>query len=48
MANLVGFHINEILDWNMAAAIAMVLLAVSAIFLAALGRIRAGETFVRT
>lgn len=42
MANLVGFHINDILDWNMASAISMVLLAVSAVFLIALGRIRSG------
>jgi putative spermidine/putrescine transport system permease protein/mannopine transport system permease protein len=48
MANLVGFHINEILDWNMASAISMVLLAVSAVFLFALGRVRAGDTLART
>jgi ABC-type spermidine/putrescine transport system permease subunit I len=43
MANLVGFHINQVLDWNMAGAISMVLLAVSGIFLIALGRVRGGD-----
>jgi ABC-type spermidine/putrescine transport system permease subunit I len=46
MANLVGFHINQVLDWNMAAAVSMVLMAVSAIFLIALGRMRGGEMIV--
>jgi len=43
MANLVGFHISQVLDWNMAAAISLVLLGVSAIFLVALGRVRGGD-----
>jgi ABC-type spermidine/putrescine transport system permease subunit I len=43
MANLVGFHINQVLDWNMAGAISVVLLAVSGVFLFALARVRGGD-----
>ena len=42
MANLVDFHINEALDWNMASAISIILLLMSGVFLILLARMRGG------
>ncbi len=40
MANIVVMQVNDVLDWNMAAVISMVLLLVSGIFLVMLTRVR--------
>ena len=42
MANLVDFHINEALDWNMASAISIILLLMSGVFLILVARMRGG------
>ena len=42
MANLVDFHVNEALDWNMASAISVILLLMSGVFLILLARVRGG------
>ena len=41
MANLVDFYTRQTLDWNLASAIAIVLLAISGLFIAALMRVHA-------
>ena len=41
MANLIRFHIADVLDWNMAAAISVILIALSGVFLLLLARVRA-------
>jgi len=38
MSNLVRFHVESVLDWNMAAAISVVLMSISAVFLVLLSR----------
>lgn len=43
MANLVDFYTRQTLDWNLASAIAMVLLVLSGLFIALLLRVRRGE-----
>jgi ABC-type spermidine/putrescine transport system permease subunit I len=43
MANLIRFHIEDVLDWNMAAAISVVLMVLSGIFLLLLGRAQAPD-----
>jgi mannopine transport system permease protein len=48
MANLVDFHVKETLDWNMASAIAIVLLLLSAVFILMLARVRGGQLFERS
>jgi ABC-type spermidine/putrescine transport system permease subunit I len=45
MANLVDFHIRETLDWPMASAVAVLLLLLSAVFIAGLARVRGGQMF---
>jgi ABC-type spermidine/putrescine transport system permease subunit I len=45
MANLVSFHVNEVLDWNMASVISIVLFFMSAAFLVALARLRGAQIF---
>jgi len=40
MANLIRFHIEDVLDWSMAAAISVVLIAISGVFLALLARVQ--------
>ncbi len=45
MANLVDFHIRQSLDWHMASAIAICLLALSAVFILLLARVRGGQMF---
>lgn len=44
MANLVDFYTRQTLDWNLASAIALVLLALSAVFIVALMRVQREET----
>lgn len=44
MANLVDFYTRQTLDWNLASAIAMVLLAISGVLIALLLRVRKGES----
>jgi mannopine transport system permease protein len=46
MANLVDFFTRETLDWNMAAAIAMVLTLISAALILMLLRLRRAEQLV--
>lgn len=43
MAPLVDMHVSQFIDWSMAAAISVVLLAVAGIFLIALGWVRGGS-----
>lgn len=45
MANLVSFHVNEVLDWNMASVISIVLFFMSGAFLVALARLRGAQIF---
>jgi ABC-type spermidine/putrescine transport system permease subunit I len=45
MANLVDFHVNDLLDWNMAAVISVMLLILSTMFLFALARVRGAQMF---
>ena len=45
MANLVSFHVNEVLDWSMASAISIILLFMSGAFLIALARLRGAQIF---
>jgi mannopine transport system permease protein len=40
MANLVDFYTRQTFDWNLASAIAIVLLALSALFIGALMRVQ--------
>ena len=47
MANLVDFYTRQTLDWNLASAIAIVLLALSGIFIAALLRVQRPEAILR-
>ena len=47
MANLVDFYTRQTLDWNLASAIAIVLLALSGIFIAALLRVQRPEVILR-
>lgn len=44
MANLVDFYTRQTLDWNLASAIAMVLLAMSIILIGLLMRVRQGQS----
>jgi ABC-type spermidine/putrescine transport system permease subunit I len=43
MANLVDLYTREILNWNLASAVAVVLLLLSALLIAILARVRGGE-----
>ena len=43
MANLVDLYTREILNWNLASAVAVVLLLLSAMLIAVLARVRGGE-----
>lgn len=45
MANLIRFHVEDVLDWNMAAAISVVLMAISALFLLLLLRGNRNDRF---
>jgi putative spermidine/putrescine transport system permease protein len=45
MANLVSFHVNEVLDWSMASVISVVLCFMSGAFLIALARLRGTQFF---
>ncbi|MDP7650919.1 MAG: ABC transporter permease [Rhodospirillales bacterium] len=45
MANLVDFHIKETLNWNMASAVAIVLLLLSSVFILLLAQVRGGQLF---
>lgn len=47
MANLVDFYTRQTLDWNLASAIAIVLLALSGLFIAALMRVQRPEAILR-
>jgi len=47
MANLVDFYTRQTLDWNLASAIAIVLLALSGIFIAALLRVQRPQAILR-
>jgi putative spermidine/putrescine transport system permease protein len=47
MANLVDFYTRQTLDWNLASAIAIVLLALSGPFIAALMRVQRNEAIIR-
>lgn len=44
MANLVDFYTRQTLDWNLASAIAIVLLAISGLLIALLLRVRKGQS----
>ena len=44
MANLVDFYTRQTLDWNLASAIAIVLLAMSGLLIALLLRVRKGQS----
>ena len=46
IANLVDYYTRETLDWNMAACIAVVLLALSMLLAGLLARLRGAETVV--
>lgn len=43
MSNIIALHVIELLDWNMAAAISMVLLAISVVFMVAMARTTAND-----
>ncbi|KAK49275.1 spermidine/putrescine ABC transporter permease [Caballeronia jiangsuensis] len=43
LANLVDFYTRQTLDWTLAASIAMMLLAISAVLIAMLGRVQQGR-----
>ncbi|MEO1537927.1 MAG: ABC transporter permease [Pseudomonadota bacterium] len=45
LANLVSFHISEVLDWNMAAVISIILFCISSLFLFILSRVRGAQLF---
>ena len=45
VSNLVDFHVRETLDWNAAAALAMCLVGVTAIFTFMLSRVKGGQLF---
>lgn len=45
LANLVHFHISEVLDWNMASVISIILFFLSALFLFILSRVRGAQLF---
>uniref|UniRef100_Q11FR8 Binding-protein-dependent transport systems inner membrane component n=2 Tax=Phyllobacteriaceae TaxID=69277 RepID=Q11FR8_CHESB len=45
MSNLISFHIKDALDWNMAAAVSIVLLLLSCLILLALTRVRGAQLF---
>ncbi len=45
MANLVDFHVNDVLDWNMAAVISILLAVMAGVFLVALARLRGAQIF---
>jgi putative spermidine/putrescine transport system permease protein len=47
MANLVDFYTRQTLDWNLASAIAIVLLALSGLLIAALMRVQRNEPLLR-
>jgi len=47
MANLVDFYTRQTLDWNLASAIAIVLLAISGLLIAALMRVQRNEPILR-
>jgi mannopine transport system permease protein len=47
MANLVDFYTRQTLDWNLASAIAIVLLAMSGLFIAALIRVQRPDAILR-
>jgi mannopine transport system permease protein len=47
MANLVDFYTRQTLDWNLASAIAMVLLVLSGLFIGALLRVQRNEALLR-
>jgi len=47
MANLVDFYTRQTLDWNLASAIAIVLLALSGLLIAALMRVQRNEPILR-
>jgi putative spermidine/putrescine transport system permease protein len=47
MANLVDFYTRQTLDWNLASAIAIVLLVLSGFFIVALLRVQRNEAFAR-
>ena len=43
VSNLVDFHVRETLDWNVAAALAMCLIGVTAVLTLLLSRVRGGQ-----
>jgi len=45
IANLIDFNIHETLDWNLGAALAIVLAVITAICALVLGRVRGGNLF---
>jgi mannopine transport system permease protein len=47
MANLVDFYTRQTLDWNLASAIAVVLLVMSGLFIGALLRVQRNEVLAR-
>lgn len=47
LANLISFHINDVLDWSMASAVSIVLFVLSAGFLFMVSRIRGAQLFGR-
>lgn len=46
MANLIDFYVRDVLNWNAASAIAVILLFTTAVLLLALSRVRGRERFV--
>ena len=45
ISNLVDFHVRETLNWNVAAAVSMCLILLTAVFTIMLARIRGGQLF---
>lgn len=45
MSNLIHFHLHQVLDWNMAAVISIVLLVLAGVLLVGLSRVRGGQLF---
>ena len=45
LAELIDFNIHETLDWNLGAALAIVLAVITAICAVVLGRVRGGNLF---
>ncbi len=46
MANLVDLYMREILNWNLASSVAMILLLISGLLIAILARVRGGQTIL--